>query len=116
MGWVADSDLQSTITLGIFRALTVTEAKLTDIAYYMIFPDVFCVAEVGFAIIISSSAIIRPVFDRIFHGIRSMSKTGGDSAEVSGTHQTGGRIAPSILDRRWSEYVANTDLEIQDMD
>ena len=85
-------------------------------AYSFIFPDIFCVSEVGFAIIISSSAIIRPVFDRIFLGIRSISKAGGDSSQDSETHPAAERNAPSILDRRWSEYVANGDLELQAFD
>jgi len=85
-------------------------------AFSFIFPDIFCVSEIGFAIIISSSAIIRPVFDRIFLGIRSISKAGGDSSQDSETHPAAERNAPSILDRRWSEYVANGDLELHDFD
>jgi hypothetical protein len=85
-------------------------------AYGFIFPDLFCVAEIGFAIIISSSAIIRPVFDRLFFGIRSISKPGGDSSQSSETPQAAKRNAPSILDRRWSEYVVNGDVELNDFD
>jgi hypothetical protein len=88
---------------------------MDDMAYYMMFPDIFCVAEVGFAIIISSSAIIRPVFDRIFHNMRSISKS-NEGSQVSDPHPTSERIVPSILDRRWSEYVANRDVELQDVD
>jgi hypothetical protein len=43
--------------------------------------DIFCLSEVGIAIIISSSAIIRPVFDRIFHGIQSITKTASGGAQ-----------------------------------
>jgi hypothetical protein len=108
--------LHSTIVLGILRAKTVTEVDLNDMAYSMIFPDIFCVSEIGFAIIISSSAIIRPVFDRVFHGIRSISKTSADINQDPETQTAPKRNAPSILDRRWSEYVAHGDLELQDFD
>jgi len=78
------------------------------------FLDIFCLAEVGFAITISSSPIIRPVFDRMFHGLRSISK-GNEGSQLSDPVPAAEGIFPSILDSRWSELVGNGDLEPQDI-
>jgi len=75
----------------------------------MMFPDIFCLVEVGFAIAISSSPIVRPVLDRMFHGLRSISK-GNEGSQLSDPVPDAERIVPSILDSRWSEFVGNGDL------
>lgn len=43
-----------------------------DASYSGMVPDLLTILEVGVAIIVSSSTILRPVFDRIFHSISSV--------------------------------------------
>jgi hypothetical protein len=80
----------------------------------MMFLDIFCLAEVGFVITISSSPIIRPVLNRMFRGFRSISK-GNEGSQLSDSVPAAEGIVPSILESRWFEFVGNRDLEPQDI-
>ncbi|KAF2665750.1 hypothetical protein BT63DRAFT_74773 [Microthyrium microscopicum] len=54
-----------TIGAGVLRAVALAKLQ-TDIAFDMVAPELFCVCQVGIAIFIANSTVIRPVFDRIF--------------------------------------------------
>jgi hypothetical protein len=65
----------STIAAGILRTVAVATVDLTDVtnstsAY------IFCIAELTVAIIIASSAIMRPIFDQVFRTFTSITEHG----------------------------------------
>ncbi|PGH16600.1 hypothetical protein AJ79_01706 [Helicocarpus griseus UAMH5409] len=62
----------STIIVGIIRTIKVVSMSFNDPTYTGMVPDLLTILEVGVGIIVSSSTILRPVFDRVFHSISSM--------------------------------------------
>ena len=89
--------IRSTIITGILRIIAVHDVDLTDISYNMAKADVFCIIEISIAIIISSTAIMRPLFDRIFQPISSLIK----STKVVSSKEDGLKARQSVFSGRF---------------
>lgn len=76
--------LNRTIAFSAVRLTSLNSIDFDDFSYTVIPVMTWTTAEAGVAILVASSALLRPVFDKLFHRILSLSseKTPGPS-EVS---------------------------------
>lgn len=78
----------STIVTGVVRAVAVKTIHVGDVSDTALV-NTLCIVEVAVAIIISSSALLRPVFDHITRGVRSITtRTGGDDFAMSNARRS----------------------------
>lgn len=90
--WVENQKLQfaltmltcrvnSTIAFSAVRLTSLNSIDFEDFSYTVIPVMTWTTAEAGVAILVASSALLRPVFDKMFHRILSLSseKTPGPS-------------------------------------
>lgn len=115
----------STIVVGIIRTIKVVTMDFKDPSYSGMVPDLLTILEVGVAIIVSSSTILRPVFDRVFHSIASFtgsqkypdqSNTRSQSRSRSRKLSDSARLGPSSTDKPnkaqvWTDEVSLGDME-----
>lgn len=70
------------------RAVAVKTIHFGDVSNTALV-NTLCIVEIAVAIIISSSALLRPVFDHITRGVRSITtKTGGDDFAMSNARRS----------------------------
>ncbi|ROW02581.1 hypothetical protein VPNG_07892 [Cytospora leucostoma] len=72
-----------TIIFSAIRLRSLNAVDFDDFAYTIIPAMTWTTAESGVAILVASSALLRPVFDKVFRGIMSLSPSG--SPRPSGT-------------------------------
>lgn len=73
--------VKSTIAFSAVRLTSLNSIDFEDFSYTVIPVMTWTTAEAGVAILVASSALLRPVFDKLFHRILSLSseKTPGPS-------------------------------------
>lgn len=69
---ISIANRRSAIVVGLIRTVKIIKMDFADITYSGIVVDLLTILELGVAIIVSSSTILRPVFDRIFHSTGSV--------------------------------------------
>jgi hypothetical protein len=67
--------VDSTLAIGAVRMSGIFTINFADFTYEATPTSIWSVTEIGTAIIVASSPIIRPLFDRVFHSIVSSART-----------------------------------------
>ncbi|OCK85403.1 hypothetical protein K432DRAFT_318302 [Lepidopterella palustris CBS 459.81] len=103
-----------TMVIGILRVVAVLNVDFTDFTYAARTAHIYSVVEIGVAIIVACSPTLRPLFDKIFRGITSLSSgnkssaygnryasnRGGNSTTTDGFMKMGDEIALKSVDDR----------------
>jgi hypothetical protein len=94
---------------GVLRTVAVVNMSFTDISYDIKLPTILCITEIGVAIIVACSPILRPVFDRIFRTIESITNSGVDQSSRRHSH-----IINSGYHGRMKELVGDSEVELRE--
>lgn len=67
------------IIFSVIRLISLNSMNFDDFAYTVIHVMIWTTAEVGVIIMVASSALLQPVFDKMFSGILSLSGSKNNS-------------------------------------
>jgi hypothetical protein len=88
--------------------------SFADASYSGMVPDLLTVLELGVAIIIASSAVMRPVFDKVFHSIWRPASSRQQRPSAEWVHYGSYEVHPSSSEKSQSTHTECLDAGSQE--